>query len=71
MIQDLTNIVQQLDRMLDAMELNPIPLTAEFYAIGAARISLIEAIVLMQEATADSSFEAGVMAIQSVVKGSK
>lgn len=71
MIQDLMKIVKQLDTILDAMELNPIPLTAEFYALGNARLSVIEAILLIQEVSVDSSFEAGVVAIQSVVKGSK
>jgi hypothetical protein len=71
MNKTLTNMVKQLDAIMDSMECDPKPLTEEFHAIGAARLSLIEAILLGQERTNDHSLEAGIAAIHSVVMGSK
>lgn len=71
MISEVTNIVKQLDKILDAMELNPVPLTDEFFAIGRARLSLLEAVMLRMERNSDNSLEAGIQAIHAVVTGSK
>lgn len=71
MITELKNMVKQIDGILDTMPPAEGEQDSLYFALGDARHSLIEAILLVQERIDDTSFEAGIAAIQAAVKGSK